>query len=265
MMNWCMVRPYDEATADLAGKISVAEMAQENLLSFHAYNLFDKGTAVCQGYAQAFYMIGTALGYDVAYCYNDTHIWNYLRWNDVWYHVDATWDDPLADVPETGIHHYFLVTDERMKDHGEVWETNLTALPDCHDNQYEEGYLFNFPSRIAIGKEEGEYRFSYGDYLFYNTSLRTGEVIPARSVGSGRDFYFCKENLKEELMVYTVFRDGKNLPVGIALSDRKDHQKVGQMGDYFLYRLPELQKPTGHQTTTIYFWGKETMLPLRNI
>lgn len=42
---------------------------------------------------------------------NDTHTWNAVYLNNVWYHLDVTWDDPI-NSEDILSHDYFLITTE---------------------------------------------------------------------------------------------------------------------------------------------------------
>ena len=57
------------------------------------------GNANCQGYADAFYLLGNLAGLEVTRLMGDAgggHIWNMIRLEDQWYLVDVTFDD-LSD------------------------------------------------------------------------------------------------------------------------------------------------------------------------
>ncbi|MBR1865451.1 MAG: hypothetical protein IJ801_02980 [Lachnospiraceae bacterium] len=83
---------------------------------YRAYGALVNGDAVCNGYAEALkllldcagvpseFVTGTAGGVE--------HAWNLVKLGDEWYHMDATWDDPLPDGGEQVVHPYFNVSDE---------------------------------------------------------------------------------------------------------------------------------------------------------
>ncbi len=66
------------------------------LLQHSAYAALVEKTAVCQGYATAFYRLALMAGLDarVVTGYGDggPHGWNIVRLDGQWYYVDATWD-----------------------------------------------------------------------------------------------------------------------------------------------------------------------------
>lgn len=100
--------------------------------SFKANGPLLEGVATCNGYADALAIFLTELGYDnykVAttpeeISYDSTgHVWNAVKFNDEWVHIDLTWDDPVSkDGKDYLYHKYFLVNNEEMKeaDSGDV-------------------------------------------------------------------------------------------------------------------------------------------------
>lgn len=61
------------------------------------------GKANCQGFADAFYLLGTMAGYEVRYQFgqggNELHVWNVIELDGQWYNVDVTYNNGL-DVIE---------------------------------------------------------------------------------------------------------------------------------------------------------------------
>lgn len=84
------------------------------------------GMAVCEGYADVFYLLGTMAGLNVVYQYGDDepefdlvgHMWNLVELDGQWYHVDVTWNDPDdASNPNRVSYRYMNVGNDRMGDH----------------------------------------------------------------------------------------------------------------------------------------------------
>ena len=92
---------------------------------YHAYNALIEGSAVCQGYAEAFSLFMDELGVPckmiTGTAYNgenaESHAWNAVQLNGGWYYIDVTWDDPLmsghSNYPDGSnrSHKYYLVTE----------------------------------------------------------------------------------------------------------------------------------------------------------
>ena len=89
--------------------------------------------AVCEGYAKTFKYILDKLDIPcIIACgigqnskgQTESHAWNYVKLNDVWYAVDVTWDDPViignGSVTNEMRYHYFLRgSNSFFKDHTE--------------------------------------------------------------------------------------------------------------------------------------------------
>ena len=82
------------------------------------------GKATCGGYAALFQFLAGLSGLDVETVYGvsknskggaEGHVWNMVRVDGDWYHVDVTWDDPVTD---TGVgivrYNYFLLSDNEI-------------------------------------------------------------------------------------------------------------------------------------------------------
>jgi transglutaminase/protease-like cytokinesis protein 3 len=97
----------------------------ESLTRFDQYNALRDGTVVCSGYALLSYDLMERAGIR-AYVitgrvhqeiHPDTapeflgHAWNIVRVDGIWYHYDATWDDPTPDEKGRVIYDFFLVDD----------------------------------------------------------------------------------------------------------------------------------------------------------
>ena len=77
--------------------------------------LFDHN-AVCEGYAHAVDIMLRALRIPTIKVSSITHQWNAVYYDEAWYHLDATWDDPVThngtDLLE---HDYFLITSAELE------------------------------------------------------------------------------------------------------------------------------------------------------
>lgn len=79
---------------------------------------------VCEAYAMVFNKIMDKLGYEnrivIGTAGGESHVWNLVKLNNKWYHVDATW----GDKDKEGIDYKFLLmTDNQIKSEGNrKWE-----------------------------------------------------------------------------------------------------------------------------------------------
>lgn len=64
------------------------------------------GKALCQGYADAFYLLGSLADFEVLYQFGMSdggngwvgHVWNLILLDDKWYYLDVTWNDTADDA-----------------------------------------------------------------------------------------------------------------------------------------------------------------------
>lgn len=85
--------------------------------SYTAYNLLTSGISICGGYSDIMAIYLNALNIKNYKITSKNHIWNLVELDGKWYHLDATWDDPIAsDGKQYLIHNFFMIsTDELLK------------------------------------------------------------------------------------------------------------------------------------------------------
>ena len=99
--------------------------------SYTAYGPLLEGYATCNGYTDAMALFLIKMGisnFKVAMTPEnnqdiDGHVWNAVKLNNEWYHLDLTWDDPVSSDGKDYLQHkYFLITTQELKeiDDGEV-------------------------------------------------------------------------------------------------------------------------------------------------
>ena len=83
--------------------------------SYSAYNLITKGKAICGAYSDLMAIYLNYLGIKNYKISSETHIWNLIYLDGKWYHLDATWDDPVAsDGKPHLLHNFFMITTEEL-------------------------------------------------------------------------------------------------------------------------------------------------------
>jgi len=110
--------------------------------AYNAYGALVLGTAVCEGYADAYQLLLGRCGIDavtVASLAMD-HGWNLVDLGGSWYHVDVTWDDPVPDALGRADHSFFLLSDSaiagRDSSSGGLhydWDGNQACSDDSYD------------------------------------------------------------------------------------------------------------------------------------
>ncbi len=93
---------------------------------YTAYGVLCDRDAVCQGYAFAFNYLIRRLGIISEYVVSDeiNHGWNIVKVGNYWYHLDATWDDPIYDYVGRIYYDNFLTSEAK------IIETGHTGIND---------------------------------------------------------------------------------------------------------------------------------------
>lgn len=83
-----------------------------------AYGALVNGRALCQGYSQAMALLCSRAGIEnciVTGFAGEEHMWNMVKMDTGWYHIDVTWDDPAVNGRyDSLIYDYFGLTDADM-------------------------------------------------------------------------------------------------------------------------------------------------------
>lgn len=83
--------------------------------SYTAYNLITTGKSICGGYSDIMSIFLNNIGVQNYKITSENHIWNLVNLDGVWYHLDATWDDPVAsDGKQYLIHNFFMISTEEL-------------------------------------------------------------------------------------------------------------------------------------------------------
>ena len=99
----------------------------------NVYKFLAEGTGTCQGYMWAYMAVMRELSIECCYVASDTinHIWNMVKIDGEWYHVDLTWDDAGSEVSRR----HFLCSDKtaRARGHKDWYSTEETV---CASEKY---------------------------------------------------------------------------------------------------------------------------------
>lgn len=87
-----------------------------NYKSDNAYGVLIEGFGLCGGYTDAMTLFLEKFSIPNIKISTENHIWNYVKVDDKWYHLDLTWDDPVTDDEKEILDHsYFLINDNELK------------------------------------------------------------------------------------------------------------------------------------------------------
>ncbi len=97
---------------------------------YSAEGFFSTGTGVCQAYSLAFQAVLDKLGIEntTAASRDMNHMWNVVKVDGSWYHVDVTWNDPISSQPLKAVHRNFLRSDAAITAENHYgWTTGVTC------------------------------------------------------------------------------------------------------------------------------------------
>lgn len=103
--------PYQKALA-LHDWLTENAEYDMSLSCYAAADILLDGTGVCQAYTEAYAMLLDLAGIPNKTETGQNHIWNLIRLDGQWFHVDVTWDDPVViGGGHAERHTYFCIPD----------------------------------------------------------------------------------------------------------------------------------------------------------
>jgi len=82
---------------------------------YTAYHLLTTGKAICGGYSDIMAIYLNTIGIQNYKVTSESHVWNLVKFENSWYHLDMTWDDPVAsDGNQYLIHNFFLIPTSKL-------------------------------------------------------------------------------------------------------------------------------------------------------
>lgn len=99
--------------------------------SHYAEGAFDKGIAVCDGYAKAFMAIMKKYNIPCIMVTGGYHAWNMVKIKNKWYHIDCTFDDPIVNGKFNNKKIYMDFFLKADKDMYATHEWDHAAFPKC--------------------------------------------------------------------------------------------------------------------------------------
>ena len=278
---------HDKMVADCTYDERVLDKNTANeapLTVYHALGVFRDKRAVCQGYSQALYIIAQKIGIELDFCVSDTisHMWNYVKLDGKWYHMDMTNDDPADDLGRAR-HTYFLVSDSGLSNlaHGNDYCRYGGGSYECNDTRYQADHLFNVMIPFtAERKADGSFHVfanfkSNEDGVntavdFKSESLYTGAVIPAVCITNGK--YTSQENgvevEKEGTNLYLIQYATRDVPILqpiVKWSNNQIQLPQAQNGFYEDQGFLNLIAPNVEESTlpgfTAFLWDAVNLTP----
>ena len=81
-----------------------------------AYGALIEKYSICGGYADSMKLFLDRLHIPNYKISSENHIWNLVKLDNEWYHLDLTWDDPVTSTGENVLEYdYFLITTDELE------------------------------------------------------------------------------------------------------------------------------------------------------
>ena len=95
-----------------------SDRTDNNIIKYRsdtAYGPLFEGYAICGGYTDLMQLFLERLGVKSFRISSDTHVWNAVYVDNTWYHLDLTWDDPVAnDGKDYLLYTFFLIDTQQL-------------------------------------------------------------------------------------------------------------------------------------------------------
>lgn len=197
------------------------DIAENDHVYSSAYGALVNGEAACEGYSKAMQLLLDRAGIEnYVICGDATnqdgetgpHMWNIVKINGDFYHLDCTWDDPKDDGSEN--HLYFNLNDEMISEtHSDFPDDfECTATAENYYNKkgtslgkYNSGHKRTMISIVAreinAGNNAVEFRFDSGSdaQKAYN-DLINGDMTAYRTISLQAEVDFDKINPTNEIL-----------------------------------------------------------------
>lgn len=112
--------------------------------NYDAYSFFTQGKGVCQAYTVTYATALRMLGIEASTATSNSmnHIWNIVKLDGKWYHVDVTWDDPISDKFSLANHNFFLLSDAAVQTsrNGSELHHDWISSEKCTSTTYDNAY-----------------------------------------------------------------------------------------------------------------------------
>ena len=106
---------------------------------YSAYDALKNGLTVCSGYAQLAYKMLKESGIETKIVLGtsngENHAWNLVKLDNIWYHLDCTWDDPVPDVKGRILYDYFNLNDKKISEDHSFEKLDYPAATKVYDNK----------------------------------------------------------------------------------------------------------------------------------
>lgn len=181
----------------------------------NAYNALVEGSSVCQGYTLAYADLLRRCGIEYDYAQSEAmnHIWNYVKIDGSWYHVDTTFDDPTwsggyDDWAGYVGHKNFLRSDAGItypngSDSNRKVHYDWDVRQNCSNTKYDAQDWQNYETAFLFDGQ-GQYYLSVGGGQYPGLGVYAETLYLVRRSYAGQETVVCSVPMVED-KAYTSF------------------------------------------------------------
>lgn len=181
---------------ELCKRVTYSEETDDHTV-YSAYGALVNGRALCEGYARAFQLLCNRLGIEnvlVSGTSKDVgHLWNMVKTEEGWSHVDVTWDDLKSDTLYT----YLNLTKMQILIDHDIDSDYKDASP----NLISQGHSFNFNLPEASTQKQDYFTRNNLIFDYDDTYSMAKAVVNRYNAGDfNAQFIFSSEEDAETFM-----------------------------------------------------------------
>lgn len=141
------------------------------------YNAAKTGKGNCTAYTLTYLAACNSVGIscDIAVSESMQHIWNVVKIDGSWYHVDVTWDDPTDELYGRACHGNFLLSDSAISKEHSAWESDYT----CSSTRFDSAAWKNVTSPFVYASDGSWYAVDPSNFTLscYNLSSSSAQGV----------------------------------------------------------------------------------------
>lgn len=185
-------KTYDSFISDITSGIRSSWSDTEKILYIHdyivlsceydlsggnsdVYMLARSGSGTCASYTLAFLAACEKVGIecDVAKSDSMNHIWNIVKADGKWYHVDVAWDDTVPNMKGQVLHNNFMRSDSGIRNASSTVHENWSCDYECSSERFSSSFIGNVNSRFVFVKN-GWYAVDTGEFALCKFDISSG-------------------------------------------------------------------------------------------
>lgn len=288
VLGLCRVEGDDWQTA-----LNIHDWLTHNAYYDYSYSFYGaedvllRGYGVCESYSKAFWYLMDEANIECELATSRTHAWNVIVFDNDWYHVDVTWDDPgNATIPVSGRENreFFCINDELIygfMDQSYSHSNRATVMGRCNS------LAASYPMHTGEWQNCGAYlddhfvRHSYLDLMREGANgtenpftIQANHYFP---VGQGNSYYYAYQQpalYDRYFLAYGLsqggltLEDGRVIEVEVTFDTEDMFFTVNVLGgntgdewvtDYATWRLSETEVLPGMPFTAEVTYTERTL------